>query len=61
MSVLKIKDGNTWHGIQSIKGDKGDKGDPPVKGTDYWTSADKADIVNEVLLTALPTAEGVSF
>ena len=37
-----------------LKGDKGDKGDPgtngytPVKGTDYWTAADKAEIVDEL-------------
>lgn len=33
---------------------KGDKGDTPVKGTDYWTAADKAEIVNDTL-AALPT------
>lgn len=27
---------------------KGDKGDTPVKGTDYWTAADKAEIVEEL-------------
>ena len=27
---------------------KGDKGDTPVKGTDYWTEADKAEIVDEL-------------
>lgn len=31
------------------KGSKGDKGDLPVKGTDYWTESDKAEIVNSVL------------
>ena len=37
-----------------LKGDKGDKGDTgadgytPVKGTDYWTAADKAEIVDEL-------------
>lgn len=40
-----------------LKGDKGDKGDAgaagadgytPVKGTDYWTAADKAEIVEEL-------------
>lgn len=36
---------------------KGDKGDTPVKGTDYWTAADKAEIVNDVL-AALPTWQG---
>jgi hemerythrin-like domain-containing protein len=33
-----------------FKGDKGDKGDPgktPVKGTDYFTSADKAEIAKQ--------------
>lgn len=38
----------------SLKGDKGDKGDAgdagysPVKGVDYWTEADKEEIVSEV-------------
>ena len=36
---------------------KGDKGDTPVKGTDYWTAADKAEIVNDTL-AALPTWTG---
>ena len=40
-----------------LKGDKGDKGDTPVKGTDYWTAADKAEIVNDTL-AALPTWTG---
>lgn len=49
-----------------LKGDKGDKGDTgaagadgytPVKGTDYWTEADKAEIVNDTL-AALPTWTG---
>lgn len=45
-------------GIQGVKGDKGDKGETgekgdkgdeghtPVKGTDYWTDADKNDIID---------------
>ena len=50
----------------TLKGDKGDpgepgkKGDTPVKGTDYWTEADKTEIVNGVL-AALPVAEEESF
>ena len=40
-----------------LKGDKGDKGDTPVKGTDYWTAADKTEIVNDTL-AALPTWTG---
>lgn len=39
---------------------KGDKGDTPVKGTDYWTAADKAEIVNDVL-AALPTWAGGNY
>lgn len=56
----------------NIKGDKGDKGDPgqggapgqagytPRRGTDYWTDADKAEIVSDVL-AALPDGDGVSY
>ena len=39
---------------------KGDKGDTPVKGTDYWTAADKAEIVNDTL-AALPKWTGGSY
>ena len=45
------------HSDVGLKGDKGDKGDTPVKGTDYWTAADKAEIVNDTL-AALPTWTG---
>lgn len=50
-------------GAQGPKGDKGDKGDTgatgaagadghtPVRGTDYWTASDKAEIVEDVLDT----------
>ena len=60
------------HGEKGEKGDKGDpgaKGDPgtpgkdghtPVKGTDYWTAADKQEIVNDVL-AALPDGTEVSY
>ena len=49
-----------------LKGDKGDKGDPgsdgktPVKGTDYWTESDKAEMVADTL-AALPTWTGGSY
>lgn len=48
------------------KGDKGDTGAPgangktPVKGTDYWTATDKAEIVNDTL-AALPKWTGGSY
>lgn len=59
-------------GADGAKGDKGDPGEPgasgapgadgktPERGVDYWTEADKAEIVADVL-AALPNAEGVSF
>ena len=48
------------------RGAKGDKGAPgkdgktPVKGTDYWTAADKTEIVNDTL-AALPTWAGGNY
>lgn len=49
-----------------LKGDKGDTGakgadgKTPVKGIDYWTAADKAEIVADTL-AALPTWTGGSY
>lgn len=45
MAILKIKDqdGNIIE-IPAIRGEKGDKGDTPIKGTDYWTAEDIAEI-----------------
>ena len=34
-------------GIQGIQGEKGENGKTPVKGTDYWTDADKSEIVED--------------
>lgn len=39
-------------GIEGPKGDTGSKGNDgytPIKGTDYWTTSDKQEIVNDVL------------
>lgn len=36
-------------GAQGIQGEKGADGYTPVKGTDYFTEADKAEIINEIL------------
>lgn len=50
-------------GAQGPKGDTGDTGPAghtPVKGTDYWTTADKAEIVADVL-AALPDGTEVSY
>ena len=34
--------------LAALKGEKGDPGYTPVRGTDYWTEADKKEIVEEV-------------
>lgn len=47
-------------GPQGPQGEAGAAGKTPVKGTDYWTAADKADMVADVL-AALPTWEGGSY
>ena len=47
----------------TLKGDPGPEGPAgpaPVRGKDYWTEADKQEIVNDVL-AALPVAEEESF
>lgn len=60
-----IGDNGNWYlgGTDTGKpsrGEKGDKGDTPVKGTDYWTTADKAEIVKDTL-AALPKWTGGSY
>lgn len=58
-----------FHNIKGATGAKGDKGDTgaqgtsghtPVRGTDYWTTADKQEIVEDVL-DALPTWTGGAY
>ena len=46
--------------VINIKGPKGDPGYTPVKGVDYFTEEDKAEILDDVL-TTLPDASDVSF
>lgn len=61
---LRIKDeSGNWISIAAIKGDKGDTGAngyTPVKGTDYFTEADKQELVTAVI-AALPSTEEVSY
>ena len=45
-AIATINDGND--GSTGAQGPQGPKGDTPVKGTDYWTSVDKAEIVADV-------------
>lgn len=53
-------------GLQGPKGDTGDTGPQgpaghtPVKGTDYWTAADKSEMVADVL-AALPDGTEVNY
>ena len=58
---MKGADGvNGIDGKDGAKGDKGDDGHTPIKGTDYWTTADQASIVADVL-AALPDGDGVMY
>ena len=47
-------------GAKGAPGAPGAAGHTPVKGTDYWTAADKQEIVNNVL-AALPDGTEVSY
>lgn len=54
-ATLKSGEKSTFtikNGSKGKQGDKGDKGDKPVKGTDYFTDEDKAEIVADVLSAA---------
>lgn len=68
LDKLSVADGKLQYDGSDVglKGDKGDTGPAgadgytPVRGTDYWTAADKAEIVDDVL-SALPTWTGGSY
>lgn len=47
-------------GIQGEQGPQGEAGYSPIRGTDYWTEEDKAEIISDVL-ASLPNASGVNF
>lgn len=51
--ILKVWNEETkqYEGVPAIRGDK------PVKGVDYWTDADKQEMVADVI-AALPVYEG---
>lgn len=48
------------HGRQGVDGANGEDGKTPVKGEDYWTAADKEEIVQSVL-SALDDGDEVSY
>ena len=59
MEVLKIKVNGVWQAVPAIKGDPGTNGTTPVKGVDYYTDADKQEMV-QLVLAAIPSAEEVN-
>lgn len=59
LDLLSAADGKLKYNGSDV-GLKGVDGKTPVKGTDYWTEADKAEIVNDTL-AALPTWAGGSY
>lgn len=66
--TVLLTDGSSYDitAPKGAKGDKGDKGErgsaghTPEKGVDYWTTADKSGIVDDVL-AALPTWTGGNY
>ena len=56
----KLKYNGSDVGLKGDKGADGINGKTPVKGTDYWTAADKAEIVNDTL-AALPKWTGGNY
>lgn len=49
-NVVNFSDGNKLTVKNGKAGSPGDPGYSPVRGEDYWTEADQADIVQQVLL-----------
>ena len=62
LDLLSVSNGKLQYNGSDVglKGDKGADGYTPVKGTDYWTAADKAEIVADTL-AALPTWTGGNY
>jgi hypothetical protein len=54
--TITLSNGNNYT-FSVINGSKGSNGDTPIKGKDYFTDADKADMVNDVI-SALPKYNG---
>lgn len=56
-NVVTFSDGKTLTIKNGSKGSPGTNGTTPVKGTDYWTTADRQSMVNDVV-AALPKYNG---
>ena len=55
-----IGNSNTGKPSRGVTGPNGADGKTPVRGTDYWTNADKQEIINSVI-AALPDGTEVSY
>lgn len=60
ITTITITDASGQHTATIKDGEDGQDGKTPVKGTDYFTQADKTEMV-QLVLAALPNASGVSF
>lgn len=60
LSTGELVDAGYVVGTDGKDGTNGADGKTPVKGTDYWTASDKAEMVSDVL-SALPTWNGGSY
>ena len=49
--------GNAWKNIGKVQGPAGKDGTTPERGKDYWTEADRQNMVNDVI-AALPVYNG---
>ena len=62
-ALQAAKDSGAFRGDKGDPGEKGEPGAPgktPVRGTDYWTEADKQEIVSSVI-AALPDGTEVAY
>ena len=56
-TTITITDAEGTKTATILDGEKGDKGDTPVKGTDYFTDADKTEMVAAVLAQVTDATE----
>jgi hypothetical protein len=59
-NVVTFSDGKTLTVKNGSKGSAGTAGKTPVRGTDYWTDADKAEIVNAVSAVSVAKNQGTA-
>lgn len=52
--------GTVQEWLASLKGESGNPGNTPIKGVDYWTDSDKAEIVDDVMDT-LPSGDNTQY